>query len=130
MLKAAKRGFTLIELLIVIIILTILIGIVVGVSFQSNKNRANDVKMKADMDRVAKKLEEYFADNEQYPAAIYGGTFETDYMKTTPQRPDKTNYTYAVSGTNNSSYTLTTALYNTKDKNADASGNYVLQSTQ
>lgn len=63
-----KKGFTLIELLIVIVIIGILAVIVVGLVATNARNRANDAAAKAEMREVQTALEQYFIDNEEYPA--------------------------------------------------------------
>lgn len=131
MLKTAKKGFTLIELLIVIIILTILISIVVGVAYQSNKKRANDVKRKADISSIQKKLEEYFVDKSAYPDAISGlepNYFAAGKTPTDPSTKAAYSYTPAPSGctTACTSYTLSATLENSNDNG----GAYSVSSTQ
>ncbi len=93
--QKAKKGFTLIELLIVIIILAILIAIVVGVSFQSNRNKAYDIDKKSDVASYQKKLEEYFVDNNTYPGAL--ATLVPDYFPVEPTNPAGDAYAYTPS---------------------------------
>lgn len=95
--KKLKKGFTLIELLIVIIILAILIAIVVGVSFQSNRNKAYDIDKKGDVASYQKKLEEYFVDNNSYPATL--ASLEPDYFPQggSPTNPAGDQYQYTPS---------------------------------
>lgn len=62
-----KKGFTLIELLVVMAILGILS--VIGLSnFQSARIKARDAKRKSDLQTIAKSLEAYANDYQDYPA--------------------------------------------------------------
>jgi len=135
MLKA-KKGFTLIELLIVIIILAILIAIVVGVAFQSNRNKAIDIDKKSDVASLQKKLEEYFVDNSSYPgpdeAAMTAALVAADgslYMTEMPVNPSADTYEYSATadggaacttaGDDCTTYALEVELSNTRDNGAN-----------
>ena len=124
-----KRGFTLIELLIVIVIMGILAAIVVGLVATNSRNRANDVTKKADMREIQTALEQYFVDNDHYPAALTDLTTAPAYIKAVPTSPDSNAYTYTVTGADPVTYTLTVTLKNTKDKQAVA-GVYTLTEKQ
>lgn len=111
-----KRGFTLIELLIVIVIMGILAAIVVGLVATNSKARANDARKKADMREIQTAVEQYFVDNDAYPANLTALTTGTQpYLTTVPTSPDSNAYTYTV-GNPATTYTLTVTLGNKSDK--------------
>lgn len=123
-----KRGFTLIELLIVIVIMGILAAIVVGLVATNSRNRANDVTKKADMREMQTAIEQYFVDNDVYPANL--AALAPDYLKAVPVSPDNAvnPYTYTV-GNPATTYDLHVTLKNTNDKQAVA-GVYTLTEKQ
>ena len=116
-----KKGFTLIELLIVIVIIGILAGIVVGVVGTSSRRKANDAKKKSTVHEVQNALEQYFVDNNAYPAAL------ADLKSTTPPLlgstvdVSATTYTYTPANTN-TTYTLSFVLENQGDSGDNVTG--------
>lgn len=120
-----KKGFTLIELLIVIVIIGILAGIVVGIVGTNAKKKANDTKKKADFHEIQNALEQYFVDNDYYPAQA---TWETDLvnanlLKTAPttmsQKSGNKPYVYVATGTPATSYRMDVELENQNDSGAN-----------
>ena len=121
--KVNKLAFTLIELLVVIAIIGILSTLAV-VSLTNARQSARDAKRVADIKQIQTALELYYQDNGEYPATITDNSIATSgivYMQTYPTAPtpadgdctDEYNtYTYTVSGTENSSYSLTFCLGN------------------
>lgn len=68
-----KRGYTLIEVLIVVAILAILtLGAITALSGQ--RRRAEDAKMKADLDRLRIAFEDYYNDHNCYPPVAWFAT--------------------------------------------------------
>ena len=65
--KVDSKGFTLIELLIVIIIIGILAAIAF-VAYNGSQNKAHEAAAQSTLSEVQNKLEEYNADNGNYPA--------------------------------------------------------------
>lgn len=61
-----KNGFTIVELLIVIVVIGILAAITV-VAYNGVQNRAHNAQRKQDLAALAKGLELYRVDNNQYP---------------------------------------------------------------
>ncbi|HOX96667.1 MAG TPA: prepilin-type N-terminal cleavage/methylation domain-containing protein [Candidatus Woesebacteria bacterium] len=62
-------GFTLVELLVVISILVIIgLMILIGVNPLAQIHKAYDARRKADISRIQKGMESYYADHENYPS--------------------------------------------------------------
>ena len=131
--KSFKKqgGFTLLELLIVIVIIGILALLIIP-NITSAPKKARDTKRKTDITTVRKGLEEYFVNNNVYPAS--SGTVSTGgaalaeltqgsapIIKTLPQDPKNSGvylYTYTPANTN-STYTLKACLENDADNGAN-----------
>lgn len=97
-------GFTLIELLIVIAIIGILISIGLA-AFSRAQTQARDGQRKADIEQIRGALEQYYGDNNHYPATgalITGlqGSTGLVYLKAVPTNPGGGNYTYTSTGQN------------------------------
>jgi prepilin-type N-terminal cleavage/methylation domain-containing protein len=69
-----KKGFTLVELLVVIAIIGLLSTIAV-VSLTSARGKARDAKRVADMRQLQTALEQFYNDNNGYPAVGVVGTY-------------------------------------------------------
>lgn len=131
-----QGGFTLLELLIVIVIIAILVVLIVP-NLVSGPQRARDSQRKTDLRNIKTALETYYNDSNSYPTS---GTWQTDlsagstpYMKTIPTDPRggaAYNYTPSPAGCAAgacTSYTITTTLENTNDKEA-TDGTYTVNS--
>jgi general secretion pathway protein G len=122
-LKSLKKqgGFTLLELLIVIVIIAILALLIIP-NITSAPKKARDTKRKTDITTVRKGLEEYFVNNNVYPAALsalQAGT--APIIANLPTDPKNTGafvYTYTPANSN-STYTLTACLENDQDAGAN-----------
>jgi prepilin-type N-terminal cleavage/methylation domain-containing protein len=68
-----KKGFTLIELLVVITLLAIIVTIGITTASQLLKN-ARDTQRKADLLKIAKALQQYYADQGFYPSNGISGS--------------------------------------------------------
>ena len=112
-----QGGFTLLELLIVIVIIGILPLLIIP-NITSAPKKARDTKRKTDVTTLRKGLEEYFVNNNTYPAALTDLTTGTaPIVKTLPTDPKNTGnfvYTYTPANTN-TTYTLTACLENDAD---------------
>lgn len=121
-LKTLKKqeGFTLLELLIVIVIIAILALLIIP-NITSAPKKARDTKRKTDLTAIRKGLEEYFVNNNVYPAALSALTTGTaPIMKTVPTDPKNASpylYTYTPANSN-STYTLDACLENDQDNGA------------
>ncbi len=127
--KALKeqKGFTLLELLIVIVIIGILALLIIP-NITSAPKKARDTQRKTDLTTVRKGLEEYFVNNNSYPAGTdYTGlndltlTSTGPIMKVVPVDPKNTGalvYKYTPAN-NNTTYTLTACLENPGDNGAN-----------
>jgi type II secretion system protein G len=118
-----QKGFTIIELLVVIVIIGILVALTLPNLF-SAQARGRDTDRKNELKNLQQKLETYFNDNGGYPLTA---TWETDLGTSTDETegPRADGYVYVSDG---DTYTLTADLENDDDPDADASGNYVLNS--
>ncbi len=80
-----RRGFTLIELLVVIAIIAMLASIILA-SLNAARNKAADVRRKADLKQLQTALELYYSDNNAYPST--GGV----WYGNSPNAGSRTNY--------------------------------------
>lgn len=81
----SKKGFTLIELLIVIAIISILISIGMA-AFSRAQAQARDGERKANIESIRGALEQYYADENEYPGSL--GNLDPKYMRVVPKPPD------------------------------------------
>jgi len=122
--KLNQKGFTIIELFVVIVIIGILVALALPNLFAAQA-RGRDADRKNELKNLQQRLESHFNDNDAYPATLAGLDPAPTTDETTGPRSDA--YTYA-SVAPNQTYTLTADLENDDDRDADASGNYVLTS--
>jgi len=81
------KGFTLVELLIVIAIIGILISVGLA-SFRRAQTQTRDGQRKADLENIGGALEQYYSDNNIYPANLSALTSGPRvYLKTIPRDP-------------------------------------------
>ncbi|HEX3082286.1 MAG TPA: prepilin-type N-terminal cleavage/methylation domain-containing protein [Candidatus Saccharimonadia bacterium] len=130
--KSLKKegGFTLLELLIVIVIIGILALLIIP-NITSAPKKARDTKRKTDITTLRKGLEEYFVNNNVYPASSgtigSGGvlaeltTGTAPIVKNLPTDPkNQSPYVYTYTPANsNSTYTLNACLENDGDNGAN-----------
>lgn len=122
--KINQKGFTIIELLVVIVIIGILVALALPNLF-SAQARGRDTDRKNELKNLQQKLETHYGDNDEYPATLGDLSPAPSADETTD--PRTVAYVYVPDATNQS-YTLTADLENDDDKDADASGNYVINS--
>ena len=112
-----EGGFTLLELLIVIVIIGILALLIIP-NITSAPKKARDTKRKTDITTLRKGLEEYFVNNNAYPAQLSDlTTGSAPIVKTMPTDPKNASpyvYTYTPANSN-TTYTLTACLENDQD---------------
>jgi type II secretion system protein G len=116
-----QGGFTLLELLIVIVIIGILALLIIP-NITSAPKKARDTQRKTDITTVRKGLEEYFVNNNVYPAALADlQSGSAPIMKTVPTDPKNVSpfvYTYTPANSN-TTYTLTACLENDQDNSTN-----------
>jgi len=124
-----RKGFTLIELLVVIAIIGTLASVVM-INLSSARAKARDTKRVADINQVAKLMELYYNDKNNYPSATAGNlnatlslTLEPKYLGGLPDAPTpadgsctdtqgKGNNNYWFEGIDGTTYTVTFCLGN------------------
>lgn len=103
--RRSYKGFTLIELLVVISIIAILAAVVIS-TFTNLQKNTRDAKRKADLAAIQSVLEQYHADQDNYPTVITPGSTLTTpagvtpvktYSAKLPQEPNtgRSQYFYA-----------------------------------
>jgi general secretion pathway protein G len=135
--NSRQKGFTLMELLIVMVILGILTTIVAS-SFRTSQEKAHDSRRKNDLESMAKALEVYYNDHNEYPASVngnfsvsncgsagdnpcnFGGEFKdtngTLYMAKMPEETTGSRRYYYYSDGQYQAFALYTRLENELDK--------------
>lgn len=116
-----KNGFTLIELVVSIGVLSILAAFAItALDPFSQFQKSNDARRKSDLSQIQKALEQYYQDNEHYPASDnsfrimyqnssldWGKGPWGPYMDVLPKDPVSTfNYVYYSAGPTYQSYYL------------------------
>lgn len=126
------NGFTLVEILIVVAIMALLSIMIFYGNIQSSFQKARDSKRKQDLSKITSLLEDYYNDNQVYPAgnpadgtidgAPWGGPFGS-YAPSLPQDPQSpvTTYFYQAIG-NRRFYALYAKLENKKDTEIERTG--------
>ena len=115
-----RKGFALAEILIVVAIVGVVQSLLF-ISWRGQVSKANDTKRKDDMAKIRSALEDYYNDNQCYPAAstfaTCGGTELSPYMTKTPCDPTTKNPYYYVPLDSDpcTGYRLLTTLDNTGD---------------
>ena len=127
-------GFTLVELLIVIAIIGILISIGLA-SFSRAQKQAKDGEKKANIESIRGALEQYYADNNQYPVTLTwvddleGNPGPTVYIREVPQ-DGPVNFNYVAIPTTSAPQTIqgycisTTLETDTSGSGCSGTGNY------
>lgn len=113
-----QKGFTLLELLIVIVIIGILITLVLP-GLINGPIQARDIRRKEDLNAISNSLNQYYNNNQAYPAALADLTAGS-YIKEIPKDPrSNADYIYTplpATGPAYSSFTLQATLENKSDK--------------
>jgi len=125
-----KGGFTLIELLVVVSLIGILTGVIIAILNPNKfKGQARDGVRLNDMAVIKGALEQYYAENNSYPASNsipFGSPWGT-YLKSTPTDPLAPSrvYCYRQDGNNQNYYLCATVEDTRNEKNGRAGcGNY------
>ena len=125
--KTNQKGFTLLELLVTISIIGILLA-VGAVSFTTAQKRGRDSRRQADAKAIQKSLEQCYAIDTAYPAAVTSGSSLSCsggeiVMNVAPDDPksDTYSYSYSVSAANDA-YCFCAQLENITAGNASDAG--------
>ena len=99
-----KQGFTLVELLVVIAVLAVLAtSVMIFINPAKRFKQANDARIKADINQIAKALMAHYTIRWHYPTAAEGGlaalVADSD-LRTSPSPPPggAANYSYNANG--------------------------------
>lgn len=104
--KILSQGFTLMELLIVIAVIGILISVATA-SYSSAQKKARDSRRQSDMKAMQNALEQYYADNSQYPAASTPcnlGATSANYLPAGLPADPKPSQSYTIACQSTSTY--------------------------
>lgn len=96
--RKTRRGFTLIEILIVISVVALGTMAVLG-SYLNQIKKGFDAKRKKALNQMRTAFEDYYSDNNRYPASLACGQDLSPWMKRVPCEPDGTNYFYETNET-------------------------------
>lgn len=113
-----QKGFTLLELLIVIVIIGILIVLVLP-NLINGPIKARDSSRKQHLYAISNGLEQYYNDNQAYPAAL-SDLVPGNHLKEIPKDPrSQADYSYTplpATGPPYTSFTVQATLENENDK--------------
>lgn len=121
-----SRAFTLVELLVVISVIAVLSTITFAF-YENAQQKARDHKRKQDLQTIRSSLQQYYQDNNAYPATSGNTdavltTLVPTYAKSLPQDPSSGasyTYNYTAGTCPQDCYTLIACLENQKDVNRD-----------
>ena len=110
MINRNRKAFTLMELLVVISMIGILTTVSL-VGLGSYRTRGRDAQRIADINSIAVALQNYYADNHQYPNTLNALTTPKAYLTSVPSDPKPGNPPYNYTSVAPfSSYTLYATL--------------------
>ena len=116
-----KKGLTILELMIVVSIIAIL-AVAGLVNYTSQIKKGNDAKRKKDLDQLRLVLEDYYNDNNRYPALLNCGDELSPWLKNIPCEPGgKKSYLYETNA-GGSYFRIYTRLENEEDRTIDQVG--------
>ena len=134
--KFHLTGFTLAEILIVVTLFAILTGIIMSTSIKGTFQKARDSKRKQDLNKLARIMEDFYNDHQQYPGnnpenpedgTISGYKWGTSFPSYSPSLPEdplgiSNKYHYDSDPVNGSFYVLFAKLENTDDQDIKSTG--------
>lgn len=124
--SSASNGFTLVELLATIAVLAILAaGLLAIVNPVAQTQKAKDAQRKSDLEQISRSLEQYYNDNNTYPASITFGSAWGSYMAKVPQDPMAgRTYVYKTVSNNQIYYLYASLERGSSDSQVCTGGNY------
>ena len=85
LLARSARGFTLIELLVVLTLIVVLAGMGLA-TYATSITKSKEAVLKEDLFRMRDAIDQYYADNGEYPAAL-DALVSDKYLRTIPVDP-------------------------------------------
>lgn len=104
--RRSRLGFTLLELLVSISIIALMLGLAT-VSYTTAQRNGRDARRRNDMQAVQKGLEQYFAENQSYPANCTQSALVAEHLPSGYPTDPRNLAPYVYSGYN----TCTTTSY-------------------
>ena len=125
-----QRGFTLLELLIVIAIIGVLTALAT-VSYSNAQKKARDAQRKSDLKAIQNAMEQYYADEAEYPESTADCNPGADYLPNgLPEDPRGSSWGYNYITCVSDSYKVCADLEGEGTINDGTENDFCVQSLQ